>query len=82
MDIPANRGVPITTSDTVNIVDPARDALPVAIYVGGAGVVRAVFQDNTTADFTAIAGEILPISIKRVNSTGTTATLLIALFMV
>ena len=72
----------ITPSDTVNIVDPARDPLPDAIYVGGAGVVRAVFPDNTTVDFTAIAGETLPIRIKRVNTTGTTATLLVALSMV
>lgn len=82
MDVPYNRAVPIVTSDTVNIVDPARDPLPDAIYVGGAGVVAAVFQDNTVVNFTAVAGEMLPIRIKRVNSTGTTATVMLALSMV
>jgi hypothetical protein len=82
MDVPYNRAVPIVTSDTVNIVDPARDPLPDAIYVGGAGVVAAVFQDNTVVNFTAVAGEMLPIRIKRVNSTGTTATVMVALSMV
>jgi hypothetical protein len=82
MDVPANRAVAITKSDTVNIVDPAREPLPEAIYVGGAGIVVAVFPDNTTAEFTAVAGEILPIQIKRVNSTTTTATLMVALFRV
>lgn len=79
MDVPYNRAVPITKSDTVNIVDPARDPLPDAIYVGGAGVVAAVFQDGTVVNFTAVAGQILPIRIKRVNSTNTTATLLMGL---
>jgi len=82
MDVPYNRAVPIVKSDTVNIVDPARDPLPDAIYVGGAGVVAAVFQDNSVVEFTAAAGEILPIRIKRVNSTNTTATLMDALFLV
>jgi len=82
MDVPANRGVIIAPSDTVNIVDPARDPLPDAIYVGGAGIVAAVFQDNSVVNFTAVAGEILPIRIKRVNVTNTTATLMVALFLV
>lgn len=82
MDTPYNRAVLIAKSDTVNIVDPARDPLPDAILVGGAGVVAAVFQDNTVVEFTAVAGEILPIKIKRVNSANTTATLMIALFLV
>lgn len=82
MDVPFNRAVPITPSDTVNIVDPAGAPLPDAIYVGGAGVVAAVFQDGTVVNFTVVAGEILPVRIKRVNTTGTTATLLVGLSMV
>ena len=82
MDAPYNRAVDITKSDTVNIVDPARDPLPDAIYVGGAGIVAAVFQDGSVVNFTAIAGQILPIRIKRVNSTNTTATLLVGLSLV
>ncbi len=71
----------ITKSDTVNIeqyVDAGR--LTDAVYVGGAGIVVAVSQDGKTANFTAVAGEILPIAVKRVNSTTTTATLMVALY--
>ena len=75
-----NAAAAITKSDTVNIVGP--NALTDAVYVGGAGIVVAVFQDDSTAQFTAVAGEILPIAIKRVNSTTTTATLMVALYQV
>lgn len=71
--------VAITKSDTDNIVGPNRD-LTDAVYVGGAGVVQAVFQDSTVVAFTAVAGEILPIAVKRVNSASTTASLMVALY--
>lgn len=77
---PFNQALAITKSDTVNIRADAR--LTDAVYVGGAGIVVAVFQDDSTAQFTAVAGEILPIAIKRVNSTTTTATLMVALYQV
>lgn len=68
----------ITKSDTVNFTRGLCDA----IYVGGAGIVVAVQEDGTAVNFTAVAGEILPIAAKRVNSTTTTATLMVALFTV
>jgi hypothetical protein len=80
-----SKAVAITTSDTVNIPGPnsgASGQLTDAVYVGGAGIVVAVFQDDTTVNFTAVAGEIIPIRIKRVNSTNTTATLMVALYAV
>lgn len=73
-----NKGVAITKSDTDNFADGLCDA----IYVGGAGVVVVVFQDGSTASFTCIAGQVLPVRAKRVNSTNTTATLMIALYQV
>lgn len=79
---PFNRATAITPSDTVNIVDPTGAPLPDAIYVGGGGIVAAVFQDGTVVNFTAVVGEFLTIKVKRVNATNTTATLLNALFMV
>lgn len=51
-----------------------------AIYVGGAGVLAVVQQDGTVVNFTAVAGEILPVRAKRVNTTNTTATLMNALY--
>jgi hypothetical protein len=67
--------VALTPSDTVDL-----GRLTDAVYVGGAGVVTAVLQHNRTAAFTAVAGALLPIRVRRVNATGTTATLLVALY--
>lgn len=84
-----NRAVAVTKSDTVNFDGSTYAATPVtkpipadAIYVGGAGVVVAVFEDGSSASFTAIAGQILPLKCIRVNSTNTTATLMVALYTV
>ncbi len=78
-----NKAEPITKSDTVNF-DPwiTQERLTDAIYVGGAGIVVAIFENDTAVQFTAVAGEILPIACKRVNSTTTTATLMVALYQV
>lgn len=76
-----NKAVSVTPSDTVDFVPQGLGRkLCDALYVGGAGIVVAVFEDGTTVNFTAVAGEILPIAIKRVNSTTTTATLMVALY--
>jgi len=69
-----NIAAAITKSDTVNL-----ERLTDAIFVGGAGIVVVVFQDGSTANFTCVAGQILPVRAKRVNSTTTTATLMVAL---
>lgn len=73
-----NQAFAITKSDTVNFAQ----GLCEAIYVGGAGIVAVVFEDGSVADFTAVAGEILPLKAKRVNSTTTTATLMVALYQI
>lgn len=66
----------VTPSDTVNIASgPAR-----ALYIGVTGDVVAVNENNVAITFkNAAQGSIIPISTKRVNATGTTATNLIAL---
>lgn len=67
----------ITKSDTVNMSSP-----PDAIYVGGAGVVALVFNNDIVVNVTAIAGAFLPIrNVKRVNSTNTTATVMVACYL-
>jgi len=71
-----NDYVAITKSDTVNFAEGPCDA----IYIGGAGIVVAVAENDNTTSFTCIAGELLPISAKRVNSTTTSATLMVALY--
>ena len=84
-----NRSVVATKSDTVNFdgstyaANASTKALPAdAIFVGGAGVVVAVFEDGTTAPFTVLAGTMLPLKCIRVNSTSTTATLMNAMYQV
>lgn len=78
-----DKAVTITKSDTVNIDTSTTGAVPCdAIYVGGAGVVVVVFPDSSTGSFTCIAGQVLPVRAIRVNSTNTTATLLLALYAV
>lgn len=71
---------PITKSDTVNFPPVGQALLCDAIYVGGAGIVVAVMADGTAVSFTAVAGALLPIAAVRVNSTTTTATLMVALY--
>lgn len=77
---PYNKAVAITKSDSVNF--PEVDGPCASVFVGGAGVVVVVFEDDSTASFTCVAGEILPVRAKRVNSTNTTATLMVALYFV
>jgi hypothetical protein len=51
-----------------------------ALYVGGTGNITLLDAEGTVCLFTAVpAGTILPVECVRVNSTGTTATLLIGL---
>ena len=69
------RAEAITKSDTVNIAGGVADA----VYVGAAGTLTVVFDNDSTCEFTAVAGAILPVRAKRVNNTGT-ATALVALY--
>ena len=70
-------GKSVTPSDTALIVGPVN-----GLYVGGAGNLNVVMNEDgeTPTLFTAIpAGTLLPISVKRVLSTSTTATAIVAL---
>lgn len=74
-----DKPIAITPSDSV---DATHQSLgnPLALYVGGAGVVACVLEDATVVNMTAVAGGILPVRVKRVNSTNTTATLIVGLY--
>lgn len=78
-----NTGIAITTSDTADF-GPflATERLTDAIYVGVSGNLVAVWQDGTTTTFTAAAGGVLPIAVRRINATNTTADDLVALYEV
>ena len=87
-----NRSVVITKSDTVNFdgstysasaeIQPTKAIPADGIFVGGAGVVVAIFEDGSLAPFTVLAGTVLPLKCIRVNSTSTTATLMNALYQI
>lgn len=73
---PAASYAAITPSDTVDLTYLTR-----FVYVGGAGNVVAIDRDGNAVTFTAVpAGTVLPIRVKRINSTNTTATALVALW--
>ena len=61
--------VAVTPSDTVNIPHG-----PLVIMALTAGVLAAVDDFNTVVNYTVGVGDILPVLVKRVNSTNSTAT--------
>lgn len=67
---PARYWKAVTPSNTVNLPAGCR-----AIFVNVTGDVALVGEDDVAITFLAIAaGVVLPLAAKRVNSTGTTAT--------
>lgn len=74
---PAEAVAPVTKSDTVDLARiPCR-----SLWIGGAGDVAVVCQDGSVATIAGVnAGTLLPIAVKRVNSTNTTATSIVALY--
>ncbi|MGI0017019.1 MAG: spike base protein, RCAP_Rcc01079 family, partial [Nitrososphaera sp.] len=73
---PAMGGEAVTPSDTVDLTNISR-----ALYVGGAGAVVVTMRDGNDLTFSGVpAGKVLDIRVSRVKATGTTATLMIALY--
>jgi hypothetical protein len=74
---PAFDGAPVAPSDTVDLPDAAR-----ALFIGGAGNVTVdTLVSGQTLTFRSLSGgSILPVACRRVRSTDTTATYIIALF--
>jgi hypothetical protein len=67
----------VTPSDTVSFTQ----GVARGFYVGVAGNVACVLESGTAITFTGVlAGAIYPIRCKRINSTSTTATNIVALF--
>jgi hypothetical protein len=60
----------VTLSNTQELVNVSR-----GLYVGGGGDVSVLMLDGSTGTFIGVvAGTILPIRVRRVNLTGTTAS--------
>lgn len=92
---PYNVAKAITLSDTVNFdgtvvsttgtFQTTTNTKPIpceAILVGAAGNVVVVMENGLTSTMGAAAGEVLPVRAIRVNSTNTTATGCVALYLV
>lgn len=75
---PATTSRPVTPSDSADFSQGVARGL----WVGGAGVVVVQHSKNdpTTASFTVAANTLLPVEAIRVYATGTTATLIVALY--
>ena len=72
---PPEHAMTVTPSDTADLPAPAR------IYVGVTGNVSVVTAGGETVAFAAFpAGAMLPVLVRRVRSTGTGASSLVAVF--
>lgn len=73
---PSSRALTITPADSADLPAVVR-----ALWVGDAGSVRVVLADDADAvTISAVpAGTLLPIIVKRVLATGTTATSIVGL---
>lgn len=75
-EYPASSAAAVTPHDTNELASVSR-----ALFVGGAGNLVCLMADGSTCTFTGVtAGSILPIRVRRVNSTNTTATNMVALW--
>lgn len=73
---PAGRGAAVTTSDSTTYDPPPR-----ALWIGGAGTLALVGQDDVAFTLTAVpAGALLSVGPKKILLTGTTATAIVALY--
>lgn len=72
----AVRAIAVTPADGSDIANVSR-----AIWVGGAGNLAVILAGDTSAvTFTGVpAGTMLPLRVKRVMSTNTTATSIVAI---
>ncbi len=76
-----NQARDVTESDTVFFTPNLNGGLCDALWIGGAGIVVAVFQDGSEANFTCVAGSILPIRCKGFKA-ASTASLVVALYSI
>lgn len=73
---PAVGGAAVTPDNDNDLTRVTR-----GLWVGGAGAVAVTTADGTALTLSGVAaGSLLPIRVSRVKSTGTTATLIVALW--
>lgn len=74
---PASKLVLITPADSPLATVPTR-----GVWVGGAGNIAVIAaQDSAAVTISGVpAGTLLPIAVSQINSTNTTATLIVAMY--
>lgn len=74
-DAPARKLLAVTPNDSTDLTD-----IPKALWVSGAGTVNVVGVGDVANTGTALGslavGTIIPVRVRRVRATGTTATLI------
>lgn len=77
---PGASTVAVTPSNSADIAQ-LNNEYPRALWVGGAGDVAVVTPDGVASTIVGVtAGTLLPIQVRRVNSTNTTATSMVAIY--
>lgn len=71
---PAVRAVAVTPNDSTELGGV------VALYIGTAGTLSVICADGSQCDFGAVAAGVLPLKVRRVRSTGTGASNIVALY--
>lgn len=74
-DQPAIGGFAVTPSDANELPQ-----ITTRLYVSGAGTLALVMLDGSAVSLTATAGAILPLRVRKVSATGTTATGIVGLY--
>lgn len=83
--LPVESALAVTPSDTANLAPPSGDPNKAtrALLIGGAGNMQLDMADGSTVTLTFPAtacGLMLPIAVKKVHATGTTATGIVAFY--
>lgn len=69
-------GAAVTPNDSADLAELTR-----AVWVGGTGDLKVTFQDGSTVVLQTVpAGSLLPIRVSRIFASGTTATLIAAIY--
>ncbi len=75
LESPATHGFAVSPSDSADLADVIR-----ALYVGGSGNVAVTLLSGADVRLTGVAGgTLLPLRVRAVRATGTTATSLVGL---
>jgi len=77
---PASSAFLVSPSDTTDFLTDAGELVPRAIYVGVAGDLKVDMIDSGTVTFLNLPVGLYPLRVRKIYTTGTTASSMIALY--